>query len=63
MDQEVWYEIEVSRKDDEDWNRYGNHSFDSKRSAQQTIDKIKRTTFPNWKYQIVKVTATREVVS
>lgn len=30
MDQEVWYEIEVSHRDDlTDWNRYGNGTYDS----------------------------------
>lgn len=59
MDQEVWYEIEVSHRDDlNDWNRYGQQSYDSLESAQKVIDRFSGNS-DQWKYQIVKVTATR----
>jgi hypothetical protein len=61
MDQEVWYEIEVSHRDDlSDWNRYGNGTYDSVATASRVLDGLIATF---WKYRIVKVTATREVVS
>ena len=64
MDQEVWYEIEVTQRDDtlNDWNRYGSDTYDSQAAAQRVID-VHGLASVFWKYQIVKVTATREVVS
>ncbi len=62
MDQEVWYEIEVTHKDDNDWNRLGTKTYDSVAAAQTMVD-ANAITSHYWKYQIVKVTTTREVVS
>lgn len=63
MDQEVWYEIEVSHRDDlNDWNRYGQENYDSIESAQKAIDRLSGHSGGVWKYQAVKVTTTKEVV-
>ncbi len=63
MDQEVWYEIEMSKTGDDEWMRNGTRTYDSKEEVDKEVDYLNKTWSPYWKYQAVKVTTTREVVS
>lgn len=59
-EQEIWYEIEVSRANDDDWYRYGNDHYDTENSARLLIALLSKEahaapsnpewTAPNGKY-------------
>ena len=66
-EQETWYEIEISRADNNDWYRYGSDHYDTKNSARLLITLLNKETHaapnsPDWKYRVVEVTMTRKVL-